>query len=138
MEARIPDREDAGKWPGMSNEAKIFVDASYRNNNASVGLYWPLENQGKVVVEDRRTIALGHCEGLTATHIQIKAISPISNLGLDWPLRKHGSDTPLMAAWLSLTTTYVRMLAVATIPTSLETEVNTMTGTFCTPPGSYL
>jgi ribonuclease HI len=73
MEARIPEREDAEKWTGMSNEVKVFVDASYRNHNAGIGLYCPLENQGKVV-EDRRAIALGCCEGLTATHIEIKAI----------------------------------------------------------------
>ena len=60
MEACVPGREEAEKWTGMSNEMKIFVDASYRNNNAGIGLYSPIENQGKVVVEDRRAIALGY------------------------------------------------------------------------------
>jgi hypothetical protein len=50
-----------------------FCERIVSENNAGIDLYCPLETQGKVV-EDRRAIALGCCEGLTATHIEIKAV----------------------------------------------------------------
>lgn len=67
----IPKRNEAKKWAEESREVKMFVDASYRQGNAGVGLYHSVGNNSQTV---KRSIKIGHCEGLTATHVELLAI----------------------------------------------------------------
>ena len=94
IEACIPDREEAQKWTAAPHEVKVLTDASYRNSNAGVGLYCPIENKGNVFTRDKWVIALGQSEGLTATHVEIMAVQQallrISDLWCTQTIRRLG------------------------------------------------
>lgn len=100
IEACIPDREEAQKWVGAPHEVKMFTDASYRNDNAGVGLYCPIENKGSVTMKDKWVIALGQSEGLTATYVEIIAIQQallrISDLWGTRTIRRLGGAASIL------------------------------------------
>ena len=85
----------------LSKYTVRFVNTSYRTKNAGIGLYYPIENERKVVVEDRQTIALGCFEGLTATHIEISAIQSALHLVSDFWSAKMATRLRAAAAVLT-------------------------------------
>jgi ribonuclease HI len=70
IEAQILQREEALKWAEDHRGLRIFVDASYRKGNAGIGIYYTAGRTEQY----SKSIEIGHCEGLTPTHVEIMAI----------------------------------------------------------------
>jgi len=74
LKAQILDREEAQKWAEDSNELMVFVDASYRGNNAGVGIYHSVRRSYDSLAEHRETIRIGQNAGYTPNHVELIAI----------------------------------------------------------------
>ena len=71
--AVIQEREDAVTWANTTEERVLFVDASYREGNIGVGIYFRLRHQ-RHGIEDKQSLRIGHNEHITANHAELIAI----------------------------------------------------------------